>query len=293
MKARIVRTALAVFGVAAISLALGVFVMGRSHVAANSPAMANPGIRLTDSSTGGGNIAVGQTLFEESCSSCHGSQAQGTAFAPDLQGRGGGVIDLWLSTGWMPLAEPTLQPENKPPRFDRSQILDIVAFVTSLAPGGVSVPTSSDLNLSSASVSQGFDLFSLNCAPCHTITGAGDALASGYHAPPLHGVNARQIYEAVRSGPSNMPPFSTAVISPTQLQGIMKYVTQYIEHPRNPGGLGLGGVGPVAEGFVGLFAGVGACLLAAFWVGDRTDREKDDQEGHGGHGGMTGATVEV
>ncbi len=295
MKARIVRTALAVSGVVAISLALGVFVMGRTHVAASSPAMENPGIRLTASSTGtdGGNISAGATLFAESCSTCHGSQAQGTPFAPNLQRRGGAVIDLWLSTGWMPLAEPTAQPVNKPPRFNRSQILDIVAFVTSLAPGGVSVPTSSDLNLSSASVSQGFDLFSLNCAPCHTITGAGDALANGYHAPPLHGVTATQIYEAVRTGPSNMPPFSTFAISPSQLQGIMKYVTTYIEHPANPGGLALGGVGPVAEGFVGLFAGVGACLLAAFWVGDRTEREKDDQEGHGGHGDLPGATVEV
>jgi len=61
-------------------------------------------------------------------------------------------------------------------------------------------------------------------------------------------------------------------------------VTRYIEHPRDPGGLGLGGVGPVAEGFVGLFVGVGLCVLAAFWIGDRTPRdlEEDGADGHGG-----------
>ena len=61
---------------------------------------------------------------------------------------------------------------------------------------------------------------------------------------------------------------------------------KHIQHPDSPGGLALGGVGPVAEGFVGLFVGVGACLLAAFWVGDRTEHDEDDgHEGHDGHDG--------
>ncbi len=268
------------FAVVVLAVALGVFVLGRSHVQAGSPAMENPGIQLTASAASRyGSITEGRTLFEASCSACHGAGAQGSALGPSLLARGAATIDLWLSTGWMPLAEPTAQPVNKPPRFDRQQILDIVAFVTSLAPGGVSIPSAAALNLKTADVAQGFDLFSLNCAPCHTITGAGDALADGYHAPPLHGVTARQVYEAVRTGPSNMPPFGPRQITPAQLRGIIKYVTQEIEHPASPGGISLGGVGPVAEGFVGLFVGTGACLLAAFWVGDRTEREDDE---HGG-----------
>ena len=284
MSLRLLRRILVPFAVLVVAASIGVLVMGRSHVPAT--AMDNPGVQLLSSqSSSTGNIAEGRTLFEESCSSCHGSGAEGSALAPSLLGRGGGVIQLWLSTGWMPLAEPTAQPENKPPRFDRRQILDIVAFVTSLAPGGVGLPTAADLNMKTANVAQGFDLFSLNCAGCHTITGAGDALASGYHAPPLHGVTATQVYEAVRSGPSNMPPFGPGQISPTELRGIIKYVTRYIEHPTDPGGNGLGGVGPVAEGFIGLFVGTGACLLAAFWVGDRTEREEEDGHGHGADGG--------
>lgn len=277
------RTILFSTGVVILAGVLGVFVLG-SKAPGSTAQMANSGIRLTaaDSPSLQASIADGRTLYVQNCSTCHGVGAAGSALAPNLRGKGGATIDLWLSTGWMPLATPSAQPENKPPRFSRSQILDIVAYVTSLAPGGVPIPASVNAN---ASRSQGFDLFSLNCAPCHTITGAGDAIANGYHAPPLHGVTPTQVYEAIRTGPQNMPVFSSKTISPAQLNDIITYVTKDIEHPSSPGGLSLGGVGPVAEGFVGLFAGVGACLLAAFWVGDRTEREnEDDHAGDGAEG---------
>jgi ubiquinol-cytochrome c reductase cytochrome c subunit len=93
-------------------------------------------------------------------------------------------------------------------------------------------------------------------------------------------VTSQQIWEAVRSGPQNMPQFGPKNITPSELNDIVKYVTQVIEHPSHPGGIALGGVGPVAEGFVGLFAGVGACMVAAYWVGDRTERDEEDDEEH-------------
>jgi hypothetical protein len=67
---------------------------------------------------------------------------------------------------------------------------------------------------------------------------------------------------------------------------IVGYVVKHIQHPTSPGGLSLGGVGPVAEGFVGLFVGVGLTLLAALWVGDRSEPEEDD--GHEGPDGGDG-----
>jgi ubiquinol-cytochrome c reductase cytochrome c subunit len=189
----------------------------------------------------------------------------------------------------MPLAEPTAEPERKPAKFDRSGVLDIVRYVTSLAPsfGNPGIPLG--LDISHANVAVGFSLFALNCAPCHTITGAGDALADGIQAPPLHGVTKTMIWEAVRTGPGNMPRFGPGTLSSSQVDDIVGYVVKDIQHPVSPGGLSLGGVGPVAEGFVGLFVGVGACLLAALWVGDRTeDDEKGDQQDHGGHGDPEG-----
>ena len=149
---------------------------------------------------------------------------------------GGATVDLWLSSGWMPLAEPTAEPERKPAKFDRAEVLDIVRYVTSLAPsfGNPAVPF--DLDISHANVAEGFSLFALNCAPCHTITGAGDALAGGIQAPPLHGVTKTMVWEAVRTGPGNMPRFGPGTISPSQVVDIVGYVVKNIEHPTVPVG---------------------------------------------------------
>ena len=64
----------------------------------------------------------------------------------------------------------------------------------------------------------------------------------------------------IRTGPGNMPRF-TGNLSDKQVDDIVKYVTTEIQHPNNPGGFGLGGLGPVAEGFVGLLVGVGVLVL--------------------------------
>ncbi|MDA8291543.1 MAG: c-type cytochrome [Actinomycetota bacterium] len=221
-------------------------------------------------------LSLGRTLFDENCSSCHGVSAQGSALGPNLRGLGAGTVDLWVSSGWMPLANPAIQPIRKPALFDRAQTTSIAQYVASLAPGGLPIPK---VDLAGANSAEGFSVFALNCAPCHTVTGAGDALADGLSAPSLHGVTATQVAEAVRTGPGNMPRFSTFTISPTQLTDVVDYVTKHIEHPSSPGGLSLGGVGPVAEGFVGLFVGVGVCVLIALWIGDRNERE--DTDGHG------------
>ncbi|HLI14545.1 MAG TPA: c-type cytochrome [Acidimicrobiales bacterium] len=241
---------------------------------APAPRQARPLGRVTladaTSQNQAASVAEGRTLFEQSCSSCHGSEAQGSALAPNLRGLGAATVDLWVSSGWMPLANPTAQPIKKPPVFDRQQTLAIADFVESLG-GGPRVPS---VNLRNANVSAGFSVFALNCAPCHTITGAGDALSNGISAPSLHDVTATQVAEAVRTGPANMPRFSPDQISNAQLADLIAYVTRGIQHPAAPGGLSLGGVGPVAEGFVGLFVGVGVCLLFALWIGDRSEREE-------------------
>ena len=280
MGLRLLRILLIPFAAVVMAASIGILVIGRTR--ASSPTTA-PQMSLTALGTPStkAQISQGYTLFQQHCSFCHGTQADGTTgIAPNLQGLGPGVVDLWLSTGWMPLKTPSAQPENKQPSFSPAHIRDIAMWVASLRPGGV--PFAPTIDMQQADLAKGFSLFTLNCAPCHTITGAGDALTQGYHAPPLHGVTAAMVWEAARSGPQNMPQFSPRNITPSQLNDIIKYVTQRIEHPTNPGGIGLGGVGPVAEGFVGLFVGVGACLLGAYWVGDRTEREEEEE--HSGHG---------
>ena len=215
---------------------------------------------------------LGQSLFLENCASCHGTQANGVpangtpgAF-PDLVGLGPATIDFWVESGRMPAADPrAVQANRRTPRLNQSQALAIAAWVNSLSPSYPDIPSP---NLASANVSDGAALFALNCAACHTIEGDGDALANGTFAPSLRNIPAYQVVEAIRTGPANMPRF-TGNLSDYQVADIVKYVTTEIQHPQNPGGFGLGGLGPVAEGFVGLLLGVGLLALVGFWVGER------------------------
>jgi ubiquinol-cytochrome c reductase cytochrome c subunit len=213
-------------------------------------------------------VAPGEALFAANCSSCHGPEALGTDRAPNLQGLGAGTVDFWVSTGRMPLEDSSVQATRKPPRFNRLQTLEIASFVQSFTPGvGVGVPV---VNTAGADLENGNEMFSLNCAACHTITGAGDALMEGAYAPSLHLATPTQIIEAIRSGPGNMPRFGPGDITNAEARDIATYVDKTLQHPSNPGGFGLGGVGPVGEGFVGLLLGVGVLMLVCFWIGDRT-----------------------
>ena len=213
-------------------------------------------------------IPQGRTLFIENCSTCHGIDAVGSSRAPNLQGLGAATIDFWVYTGRMPLADPTVQAIQKPRKFNRQQTLAIAAYVSSLAPGGPAIPS---VNVAGANISQGESLFSTNCAACHTITGVGDALANNVYAPSLYGVGATQIAEAIRTGPGNMPRFGNGTLSNAQVADVVKYVL-YLQKPQDPGGISLGHVGPVTEGFVGILIGLGGLMLFGYWIGGRAQR---------------------
>ena len=192
-------------------------------------------------------------LFELNCSSCHGADASGTDRAPNLQGLGPATVDFWVSTGRMPLAVATAQPVQKPPRFDRKQTLQIVAFVNSLAPTAPDYP----LGHPAASTWRPATSPRATRCSCSTARGATPSPApvtpssDGYVAPSLHKIYPRQIAEAIRTGPTHMPHFGPGNLTNQQVADIVAYVTGPIQHPDNQGGLGLGGIGPVAEGFIG------------------------------------------
>jgi ubiquinol-cytochrome c reductase cytochrome c subunit len=216
-------------------------------------------------------IAPGEQLFESNCASCHGVDATGGVVGVPLVGVGPATVDFWVGTGRMPLGNIATQPIQKTPRLSPKKILQIAAFVGSLGPTANGYPKGIPVvNLKGANLSEGFSMFVLNCAACHTITGSGDALADGFSAPTLHKATSTQAVEALRTGPANMPHFGPNQLSDQQVADIVAYVTGPIQHPNNSGGIGLGGIGPVAEGFIGLLIGVGGLMLVAFWIGDRT-----------------------
>jgi ubiquinol-cytochrome c reductase cytochrome c subunit len=220
-------------------------------------------------------MAAGQQLFAQFCSSCHGSRANGVnpeggaTIGPNLQGVGAATVDFWVSSGRMPATDvKAVEAERRESRLTPRQALEIASWVNSLDP---SVPAVPFPHLHGADQSVGADLFSLDCAACHTITGSGDALAFGTNAPSLQNrsITAQQVAEAVRTGPANMPRFS-GNMTDAQVRDVVSYVTGRLQHGTNPGGFALGGVGPVAEGFVALLLGVGGLALVCFWIGERS-----------------------
>jgi len=90
-------------------------------------------------------------------------------------------------------------------------------------------------------------------------------LTEGKFAPALDGVSAKHAYEAMVTGPQNMPVFSDMNISPEDKRNIITYLA-YLEEGNNPGGLPLGGLGPVAEGlFIWIFA-LGSIVGITIWL---------------------------
>ena len=228
---------------------------------AMAPASAQPPARAIET----GEVEAGRRLFETGCASCHGTEAQGTPRGPNLQGVGAAAVDFWVSTGRMPLERNTTFAVRKPPSYDRRQIDDLIAYVTSLDESGPEIP---EIDLVAADVVEGGELFRSNCAACHGAVGIGGALAQARHAPRLAPATALQVAEAVRIGPGAMPSFGPDTFDDEQLSAIVKYVRE-LDSPEDPGGIGLGHAGPIPEGFVGWLVGLGVLLVAAWWIGER------------------------
>jgi ubiquinol-cytochrome c reductase cytochrome c subunit len=217
----------------------------------------------------GASVDAGHTLYVEACSSCHGLDGHGSKGYPTLEGVGPAAVDWFISTGRMPLAGKSGQAPRKVPAFSDTQRAQIVAYVSTLVPGGPPIPPA-DVN--AGSIDNGGVLYRTNCAACHGVAGIGGALAHGAFAPSLRKANPLQIAEAMRIGPDNMPVFDQSTLSDRDVNDIVRYVV-YLHHPDDRGGAGLGHVGPITEGFVGLLLGLGVLLMVTYWIGDRTGAE--------------------
>jgi ubiquinol-cytochrome c reductase cytochrome c subunit len=122
------------------------------------------------------------------------------------------------------------------------------------------------VDYSDADVALGGELFRANCAQCHNFAGQGGALTQGKYAPELHSATALQIYEAMITGPQNMPVFSDETLSVEQKQAVIAYIME-MRNADNPGGLDLGKFGPVTEGLFAWTGGLGLLIAAAIWIG--------------------------
>jgi ubiquinol-cytochrome c reductase cytochrome c subunit len=117
---------------------------------------------------------------------------------------------------------------------------------------------------------RGGELFRINCAMCHNAVGAGGALTEGKWAPALAGVPAKHVYEAMVTGPQNMPVFNDANLTPQDKKDIITYLN-YVETNPSAGGYELAGLGPVAEGLFLWIFGLGLIILITMWLGAKSN----------------------
>ena len=260
------------FGYAAVLLALVAVGMLYAAVTGLGGSTASAG-----SGSSSAQIAEGKDLFDTSCSSCHGLDAQGSSVAPSLIGAGAAAVDFQVGTGRMPLKEIGAEAAQKPPVFNQQQIYAIAAYVASLG-GGPAIPTDQQVSTAGADAGNGQSLFNANCAQCHNYSGAGGALTDGKYAPPLTNATNRQIYEAMLTGPEAMPVFNDETLPPADKRDIIAYITQ-TRSETNPGGFSLGRVGPTTEGLVAWLGGIGALVLAAMWITAKRREERTGDHG--------------
>ncbi|HEY3922152.1 MAG TPA: c-type cytochrome [Gaiellaceae bacterium] len=217
------------------------------------------------SSPGVVHARTGAALYAANCAKCHGPTGEGLK-APSLRGVGERAADFYLRTGAMPIARPGEQPEPSRVLFSQRELRQLIRFVGSLGKGPpVPKPQPAKGNLA-----EGMRLFTDHCAGCHQVAAEG-GFVTGARVPPLEGVPAVRIAEAVRVGPYLMPMFSPRAISNAQLDSIVRYVLT-TGHPDDRGGWGIGELGPVPEGMVTWFIAIVALVATCMAIGKRFGR---------------------
>lgn len=219
-------------------------------------------------------IDEGKKLYSVGCATCHGTGGQGTTDGPSLVGVGAAAVDFQVGTGRMPAQQPGAQVPKKKVIYTQAEIDQLAAYISSLG-AGPSVPTKAQYGPDGADIAKGGELFRTNCAQCHNFTGKGGALTHGKFAPSLEGVAPKHIYEAMQTGPQNMPSFPDTTLSEQNKKDIIAYLNAVNgDDTESPGGLELGGLGPVSEGLFAWIFGLGALIAVAVWVAARTAKAK-------------------
>ena len=262
----------------AVVLLLGLLVTGGAY-AVVAPAQA------TDEAADQSTIDQGRALFLVGCASCHGKNGEGVTlqngnqYGPPLAGVGAAAVDFQVSTGRMPLARPGVQAPVKDVVYTEEEISQLAAFVASLGPGPA-IPSQEQYDPAAIpaeereeAIVRGGQFFRTNCTACHNFAGSGGALPQGKYAPTLEGVTEKHIYEALLTGPQQMPVFGDGVLKPEEKRDIIAYLKSVEEAPKY-GGSSLGSFGPVSEGMFAWLVGIGACVGFAVWIASNSTRSK-------------------
>ncbi|GAA3222799.1 c-type cytochrome [Dactylosporangium siamense] len=261
------RLSAAVRLVAALTLAGGLYTAYAPGVG-----RAEETVKLSDAA------ANGKAIYEVSCITCHGRNAQGVENrGPSLIGVGSAAVEFQVNTGRMPLARQEAQAERKTPQFDESQAAELGAYIQELG-GGPQLPSAESLDEqvkqargSDKILAHGGELYRVNCSSCHAFSTGGGALSSGKFAPSLQHSTNRDIYAAMLTGPQNMPVFGNNQLSPDDKAAIIAYIQDLNKNEAaDPGGWALGRYGPVPEGLVIFLVGIAALVFATLWIAGKS-----------------------
>nr|WP_228387882.1 MULTISPECIES: c-type cytochrome [unclassified Nocardioides] len=264
-----------------VLLLLGLVLTG-SLYAALSPATAE------NTDTTAAEVEKGRELFLVGCAFCHGENGEGVStlngnqIGPSLVGVGAAAVDFQVGTGRMPMTQPGAQAPRKDVVYNQEEIDQLAAFVASLGPGPA-IPTEADYSTADLTeeerqeaIVRGGQIFLTNCTACHNFDGSGGAMPRGGNAPTIRGVDAKHIYEAMLTGPQQMPNFANGNITPEMKRDVIAYLEATEEQP-SYGGFGLGSLGPVSEGMFAWLLGIGGLVGFAIWIAAHTTRSKKEK----------------
>lgn len=225
----------------------------------------------------GDEVTAGRRLYLRDCAMCHAPSGDGTHLGPPLEGVGTASVHYQLASGRMPISAPNLGLQRPTVEYTPEEVEALVEHLRPIVTGGPPIP---DLELGAADVARGGNLYRTHCSGCHGMAGVGGALVftgSAHRlsdavapdaAPDLFGLDPTLVAEAVLSGPGTMPRFSPDPLDREDLDAVVAYVRE-LQEAEDPGGFHLWHLGPVPEGAVGWFLGLGATLLVAAWIGSR------------------------
>ncbi|RSM58677.1 cytochrome C [Actinoplanes sp. ATCC 53533] len=233
-----------------------------------------PGAFADDTRELSASAQEGKALFDNSCISCHGRNAEGVADrGPSLIGVGSASVEFQVGTGRMPMTRQEAQAEKKAPQFDKAQTKQLGQYIQELG-GGPQVPSgelTTSLSEDPEALAKGGEMFRINCTSCHGFGGGGGALSSGKFAPSLGAATAEELYAAMLTGPQNMPVFGDNELTPDQKREIITYVKVQLQEDKDPGGLfNLGRYGPVTEGLAIFVIGITILVFATLWIAGKS-----------------------
>jgi quinol---cytochrome-c reductase cytochrome c subunit len=228
-----------------------------------------PGSQAEDNPRLSAAAEQGKRLYDQTCITCHGRNAQGVpGRGPSLIGVGSAAVEFQVGTGRMPAAlSEDSQVERKTPKFTEDQTRQIGQYIQEIG-GGPQLPDGENLG-QDGDVSRGGELFRVNCSSCHAFSANGGALSSGKYAPSMSEATDRQIYAAMLTGPQNMPVFGDNQLTPQEKRDIIAYVQQ-LKSDRDPGGFGMARYGPVPEALVIFLVGMVALIFTTLWIAGKS-----------------------